>query len=164
MKTLYFIGGAMGVGKTAASRELKTMLQDSVLLDGDNLWDMHPFTVDGDTKKCVISNIVACLSNFLACPRFKNIIFCWVLHQKEIAEDILSRLNLQGVRVVQISLLCSEHTLLKRLNGDIAAGIRKKDVRARSAAYLPLYADLPTIKIQTDKLTPREVAEVIADL
>ena len=87
-----------------------------------------------------------------------------MLHQNEIAEYILSRLNLQGVRVVQISLLCSEHTLLKRLNGDIAAGIRKKDVRARSAAYLPLYADLPTIKIQTDKLTPREVAEVIADL
>ena len=149
MKTLYFIGGAMGVGKTAASRELKTMLQDSVLLDGDNLWDMHPFTVDEDTKKCVISNIVACLSNFLACPRFKNIIFCWVLHQNEIAEDILSRLNLQGVRVVQISLLCSEHTLLKR---------------ARSAAYLPLYADLPTIKVDTERLTPREVAEVIADL
>lgn len=53
---------------------------------------------------------------------------------------------------------------MKRLNGDIAAGIRKKDVRARSAAYLPLYADLPTIKVDTERLTPREVAEIIADL
>lgn len=154
----------MGVGKTATSRELKKLLPSCVLLDGDNVWDMEPFVVNDDTKKCVISNIVACLSNFLACPQFKNIIFCWVLHKREIAEEILARLNLEGVRVVQISLTCSEHTLLKRLEGDISAGLRKRDVCARAAAYLPLYAALRAIKVETDRLTPRGAAEVIAGL
>lgn len=154
----------MGVGKTSTSRELKKLLPSCVLLDGDNVWDMEPFVVNDDTKKCVISNIVACLSNFLACPQFKNIIFCWVLHKREIAEEILARLNLEGVRVVQISLTCSEHTLLKRLEGDISAGLRKRDVCARAAAYLPLYAALPATKVETDRLTPREAAEVIAGL
>lgn len=32
MKKLYLIGGTMGVGKTAASRELKRMLPNAVLL------------------------------------------------------------------------------------------------------------------------------------
>ena len=164
MKTLYFIGGAMGVGKTTTARELKNLLPSCVMLDGDNLWDMDPFIVDDETKKCVVSNIVACLSNFLACPRFKNIIFCWVLHKREIADYILSRLELEGVRVLHISLICSERTLLKRLDGDIAAGLRKEDVRARAAAYLPLYASLPAIKVETDGLTPREAAEAIAAL
>ena len=154
----------MGVGKTATSRELKKLLPSCVLLDGDNVWDMEPFVANDDTKKCVISNIVACLSNFLACPQFKNIIFCWVLHKREIAEEILARLNLEGVRVVQISLTCSERTLLKRLEGDISAGLRKRDVCARAAAYLPLYAALPAIKVETDRLTPRQAAEVIAGL
>ena len=43
MKTLYFIGGPMGVGKTAACKILKTMLDKCVFLDGDWCWDMHPF-------------------------------------------------------------------------------------------------------------------------
>ena len=35
MKTLYFINGAMGVGKTAVSRALQKMLPDCAFLDGD---------------------------------------------------------------------------------------------------------------------------------
>ncbi len=81
MKNLFFIGGPMGVGKSAVSRELQRVLPDCALLDGDNLWDMRPFVVNEDTKACVLANIIACLNNFLACPQFKNIIFCWVMHE-----------------------------------------------------------------------------------
>ena len=34
MKTLYLIGGTMGVGKTATCQQLKSMLPNAVLLDG----------------------------------------------------------------------------------------------------------------------------------
>ena len=39
MKTLYLIGGTMGVGKTAVSQQLKKDLPNSVFLDGDWCWD-----------------------------------------------------------------------------------------------------------------------------
>ena len=42
MKTLYLIGGAMGVGKTAACQQLKRLLPDCVFLDGDWCWDGRP--------------------------------------------------------------------------------------------------------------------------
>ena len=45
MKTLYLIGGTMGVGKTSACRALQQLLPNSVFLDGDWCWNIHPFQV-----------------------------------------------------------------------------------------------------------------------
>ena len=39
MKRLYMIGGPMGVGKTAACRQLQQLLDRSVFLDRDWCWD-----------------------------------------------------------------------------------------------------------------------------
>ena len=39
MKTLYMIGGTMGVGKTTVCQLLKHDLPNSVFLDGDWCWD-----------------------------------------------------------------------------------------------------------------------------
>ena len=56
-------------------------------------------------------------------------------------------------------------TLIKQfMEKLVVGGIENKDVRARAAAYLPLYASLPAIKVETDGLTPREAAEAIAAL
>ena len=41
MKRLYMIGGPIGVGKTAACRQLQQLLDRSVFLDGDWCWDAH---------------------------------------------------------------------------------------------------------------------------
>ena len=45
MKTIYLIGGTMGVGKTTVSQQLKKKLPNSVFLDGDWCWDADPFQV-----------------------------------------------------------------------------------------------------------------------
>ena len=50
MKRLIFIGGAMGVGKTATARALQNRLQPAAMLDGDWCWDIQPFTVNDGTK------------------------------------------------------------------------------------------------------------------
>ena len=44
MKRLYMIGGPMGVGKTAACRQLQQLLDRSVFLDGDWCWDCLLYT------------------------------------------------------------------------------------------------------------------------
>lgn len=41
MKTVYLIGGTMGVGKTTVCQLMKAKLPNSVFLDGDWCWVMH---------------------------------------------------------------------------------------------------------------------------
>lgn len=89
MKRLYMIGGPMGVGKTAACRQLQQLLDRSVFLDGDWCWDAHPFQVTEETREMVLENISFLLNSFLRCSAYDHVIFCWVLHRREIWEDLL---------------------------------------------------------------------------
>lgn len=164
MKHLILIGGAMGVGKTAVSLVLKKMLPNAVFLDGDWCWDANPFVVTDETKTMVEKNITYLLNSFLHCSAYENVIFCWVMHQQKILDDLLSRLDLSVCKVHLVSLVCSAETLTNRIEGDIAAGKRTPDVLERALARLPLYDNLNTVKITTDDLTPLETAERIEKL
>ena len=164
MKNLYLIGGTMGVGKTTVCKKLKNLLPNSVFLDGDWCWDMSPFIVNEETKTMVMDNICHLLQNFLRCTSLEHVIFCWVMHEQSIIDNILSHLNLQEVNVCSISLITDEKTLTERLEKDISAGIRTPDVIKRSIPRIPLYENLHTIKIQTVGKTPDDVAKEIMDL
>lgn len=164
MKRLYFIGGPMGVGKTTVSRILRDKLPDSVFLDGDWCWDMSPFQVTEETKKLVIDNICCLLGNFLRCTVFENIIFCWVLHEQRIIDEILSRLDLTGCEVKNISLVCRQDALAERLQKEIEAGKRSGDMLERSLSRLSLYRALRTVKLDVSDISPKEAAERISRL
>ncbi len=161
MKTLYLIGGPMGVGKTTVSQILKNCLPDAVYLDGDWCWDASPFQVTDETKTMVIDNICHILTNFLRCSVYENIVFSWVMHEQSIIDTILERLPLSDCKILNISLVCDERNLRKRLEKDISTGIRTKDVIERSLAKLPLYAELDTDKIDTSRKSAERVAERI---
>lgn len=164
MKTLYLISGPMGAGKTATSKELKSMLPSSVMLDGDWCWDMHPFVVTDETKAMVMDNIAYLLGNFIRCSAFSHVIFCWVMHEQSIIDQLLARIPLKGVHVVSLSLLCSPAELSSRLQRDIDAGLRTQDAIARSLERLPLYDALNTHKLYTDGMTAQEAARAILKL
>jgi len=164
MKTLYLIGGTMGVGKTTVCRELKNQLPRSVFLDGDWCWDMNPFVVTEETKAMVLDNITTLLKNFLRCSAYDHVIFCWVMHQQAILDQILSRLDLTGVTVVPVSLVCSQEVLLQRLNQDVSAGLRQPDILLRSPQRLLLYDALDTHKIDTSCATVPEIVQAILRL
>lgn len=95
MKTLYLIGGPMGVGKTAVGQELKR------------------------------------------------------------------RLDVRGCEVKNLSIICSRESLARRLEGDIAAGLREPDVVGRSLERLSLYEKLDTRKVDTTGMTAAQAAEAI---
>ena len=164
MKTLYLIGGPMGVGKTTLSQHLKHDLPNSVFLDGDWCWDANPFLVNDETKSMVIDNICHLLNNFLRCSAYTNVIFCWVMHEDGIIFDILSRLDLRDATVHTISLVATPEALTARLSGDIEKGLRSPDVIARSLARLPLYDRLSTRKIDTTDRSPEDIAREIQRL
>ena len=54
MRTLYLIGGPMGVGKTTVCQIMKRRLPRAAFLDGDWCWDMDPFVVTEETKAMVL--------------------------------------------------------------------------------------------------------------
>lgn len=161
MKTLYMIGGTMGVGKTAVSQQLKLDLPNSVFLDGDWCWDASPFQVTIETKAMVIDNICFLLNNFLHCSIYENVIFCWVMHEQSIIDDILNKLDIECCMLKIISLTVDEVNLKNRLKADVEQGIRTADVIDRSVKRISMYQALNTVKIDTSNKTIREIVDEI---
>jgi adenylate kinase family enzyme len=164
MKNLIFINGTMGVGKTTISKELQKLLPNCIFLDGDWCWDMSPFIVTDETKKMVLDNISYLLNNFISCSEYKNIIFCWVMHEESILDDVLSRLNKDDCIIHKFSIVCSEQTLISRITKDINQGIRKNDVIERSVPRLNNYFQMDTRKIDVSYISAKEAAEIIYKL
>lgn len=164
MKRLIFIGGAMGVGKTATARALQNRLQPAAMLDGDWCWDIRPFTVNDGTKEMVQQNITFLLRQFLHSPACDTVIFSWVMDHREIAEELLRRIGPETLRETEVhwfSLTCSPETLERHIRGDIEKGLRKESDIERSIARLPLYDKLPSVLIPVDGITAEEAADAI---
>ena len=161
MKNLIIIGGPAGVGKTSACMELRKIISANVMLDADWCWFMNPFIVTDETQKMVEDNIAYTINNFIACSEIQNIIFCWTLAHADTYERLISRMNLDGVRVHNITLLCSEEELKKRTLSDTNSDGRDL---AKWIGLLPEFLALSSTKIQTDSLTPKEVAQKISQI
>ena len=156
MKKVYLIGGTMGVGKTTTCQLLKKELNNSVFLDGDWCWDMHPFVVNDETKAMDMDNICYVLNNDIHCHEYQNILFCWVMHKQSIIDELLSRLDTMDCEVYAISLVCSASTLKKQIKSDINKGIRTQDVLQRSLDRLDMYTHLNTILLDKTDLSMEE--------
>lgn len=154
----------MGVGKTTVSLQLKNRLNNSVFLDGDWCWDSHPFQVTDETKSMVLHNICFLLNQFIHCPAYENVIFCWVMHEQSIIDTILASIDKTNCTVKVISLICDEETLKNRLDKDIESGIRSVDILERSIARIPLYRSLRTKKVDVSNKTIDEIVSEIIDL
>lgn len=163
MKNLIIVGGTAGVGKTTTCHELQKILPRNVFLDGDWCWYMRPFVVNDETKKMVESNIAHLLNNFLDCSEFENVIFCWVLHEQKILDDLIARLNHSDCTIHCFSLISIKQALTERLNRDIAEGKREPDTIKRSVARIPLYDALDTVKIDVSTISPADAAKRIRD-
>lgn len=161
MKTVYIIGGTMGVGKTTVCQELKRMLTNSVFLDGDWCWDAHPFQVNEETKTMVIQNICYLLNQFIHCSAYDSIVFGWVMHEQSIIDTILSNIDTKDCEVKAISLICNEKTLRERIEKDIKNGLRTEDSIERSISRIEMYSKLNTQKIPTDDRSVKDIVELI---
>lgn len=151
----------MGVGKTTTCQIIKEKLNNSVFLDGDWCWDMHPFQVTEETKQMVVENICFLLNNFIKCSAYENIVFCWVMHEQSIIDNIVSHLDTEDCKIHAISLVCSEQALQARLRKDVDAGIRTEDVISRSIKRIHLYEKLNTYNLDVSKITPEQAADII---
>lgn len=157
MKHVYLIGGPMGIGKSTICNQLNQDLDHSVFLDGDWCWNMDPFVVNQDTKNMVLDNITHCLNNFIHTPGIENIIFCWVMHKQDIIDQIIQKLDTEGVDIHLISLICEKEELIKRMLIDR----RDNQIIRKSLQYLELYRDLDTQKIDVTTLDVQKTIDKI---
>ena len=157
MKHVYLIGGPMGIGKSTICNQLNQDLDHSVFLDGDWCWNMDPFIVNQDTKNMVLDNITHCLNNFIHTPGIENIIFCWVMHKQDIINQIIQKLDTEGVDIHLISLICEKEELIKRMLIDR----RDNQTIRKSLQYLELYKDLDTKKIDVTTLDVQKTIDKI---
>lgn len=157
MKHVYLIGGPMGIGKSTICNQLNQDLDHSVFLDGDWCWNMDPIIVNQDTKNMVLDNITHCLNNFIHTPGIENIIFCWVMHKQDIINQIIQKLDTEGVDIHLISLICEKEELIKRMLIDR----RDNQTIRKSLQYLELYKDLDTQKIDVTTLDVQKTIDKI---
>ena len=157
MKHVYLIGGPMGIGKSTICNQLNQDLDHSVFLDGDWCWNMDPFVVNQDTINMVLDNITHCLNNFIHTPGIENIIFCWVMHKQDIIDQIIQKLDTEGVDIHLISLICEKEELIKRMLIDR----RDNQTIRKSLQYLELYKDLDTQKIDVTTLDVQKTIDKI---
>jgi hypothetical protein len=137
------------------------LLQPAVWLDGDWCWNMKPFSVTDETKTMVMDHITHLLRGFLNCSEYENVIFCWVMHEQSIIDEIVRRLDGAEFSLHAFSLTLSEATLQTRIQKDVQRGVRQPDVLERNLIRLPLYEALDTVKIDVSDITPRQAAERI---
>lgn len=71
------------------------------------------------------------------------------MHQQEIIDSIMQKLNTTNCDVKVISLMTDVACLQERLMADVKKGIRNADVIERSTERIPLYQKLDSIKIDT---------------
>lgn len=164
MKKLIIINGTMGVGKSAVCRQLLKNLTPGVWLDGDWCWNMNPFVVSEENKEMVLDNICYLLKSFLNNTGYEYVIFCWVIHQEDIFTQLLIRLQGVEFELHKISLICSVQALTARLQNDVEAGIRNKDVIERSLSRHALYYDMDTQKVDVSDITVEQAAIEIKHL
>ena len=164
MKNLYMIGGTMGVGKTTICQKLKQKLNNCVFLDGDWCWDSDPFQVTDETKNMVLNNICFLLNQYIKCSAYENIVFCWVMHEQDIINDILNNIDTNNCNIKNISLICDKEILRIRLMKDVEDGIRKEDVIERSINRISLYDNLNTLKINTNNKSIDSIVDEIISL
>lgn len=159
MKKLIIINGPMGVGKTTVSKNLFNSLKPSVLLDGDWCWNMNPFLVNDENKKMVLNNIKYLLKNYLNNSNFEYIIFCWVIPEEEILNDILSDLP-NNFELHKFTLTCDPDSLKYRLLNDINRQISQKTI-TDSLSYIPKYNLMDTTKIDSTDKSINQIVELL---
>ncbi|MHC5373648.1 AAA family ATPase [Enterococcus sp. LJL120] len=161
MKKLILIGGPMGIGKSTVTAALNEELDNSVMLDGDWCWQMHPWQFTEENKKMVLKNIQFLLQSFIDNSSFEFIIFCWVMDHQEIIEDVLAGLKLSDTEVISISLVASPQKLTENIQADIVKGLRSFDSIATAIARLENYRGVESIKIDTTAL---DVSAAVAEI
>lgn len=151
MKSLVFIHGPNGVGKSSVCHSLNQQLHNSAWLDSDWCRMTNPFTFTDEAIQLTISNMTHMLKSYLACSFIEYVIFNYGFHgpRRKIYDEVIKNISVIDFRIIPIMITCSEEENIKRMIKDGRDSDRiKRALNARS-----IYDGLETPKIDTTELT-----------
>lgn len=120
MKTLLFLCGPNGVGKTTIAREIVSRLPQSAYVDTDYCRVMHPFVLDDTTIPTIAKNISDLVLNFLHCPVVETVLLTYGFHgrRREVFQRVMEQLSPEEYRFLPFLLWCSEEENRNRMGQD----------------------------------------------
>ena len=146
---------------TTTCKVLLELLPKCIYLDGDWCWYADPWVVTNETKAMTMRNMSYLLDSYLDCSAYENIVFGWVLHKKGMTKNVLSLLKNTHYNLHEFSLICSESTLVSRLQKDIDNGVRKNVSWNHALQIRPNFDEMDTTKIDVNNITPEQAADII---
>jgi len=99
------------------------------------------------------------LNNYLNNSNFEYVIFCWVIPEESILEDILSELP-SNYELHKFTLTCDTETLKYRLLNDSARQISEQTIN-QSISFIPKYNLMDTTKIDSTDKNINEIVEIL---
>ena len=164
MKTLIIITGAPGTGKTTTAKELHNILPNNAMLEGDWVRRINPWELPPETKAMYEDNVVTVLGNYLKNSQIQNVIFSACCKNSEFIKAVLARLSAHYKFNAQwYTLTCPNATRVQRLRDDTNGEFIDARIEITERDHWDTnYDDHDSTKIDTTKLTARQVAEKIA--
>ncbi len=157
------LGGAPGVGKSSAARELLRLAETSngltQWIDVDNLWLHQPWRVDDAMTSMLRENLRAVLANSAAAGVDVAVV-TWVFQDSEM-HSLVGSLAPDGTSLTTIQLLASAATWRQRFERDPARPDLNEFFERR---YGQAQATPVDHTIQTDDIEPIDVATLVAAL
>lgn len=148
IKTLLFICGPNGIGKTTICRALLTRLPHSAYVDSDPLRMMNPFLLDDTTIPTIRKNISDVIANYLDCPTVRTVIFSYGLHgrRREVLDSVMADLSGCVFTFMPFLLTCDEAENVRRMESDGRdAGRIRRAIETSRSAYVGV--DYPRIDV-----------------
>lgn len=160
MKTLLFLCGPNGIGKTTICKEIVRQLPRSAYVDSDPCRFMNPFVLDDATIPTIAKNISDLIRNYLNCPAVDTVIFSYGFHgrRKEVFQRVMDSLSDTPHRFVPFLLWCSEEENLRRMTAD---GRSPERVRTTLEQSRKSFDDLDYPVIDITELSVFEAAQEI---
>ncbi len=156
MSTFTLIGGPPGVGKTTMAPLLADKLQPCAWIDADDLWRIHPFEVTAQTKRIVESNLIHNVRQFLE-GGYQHVFAIWVLHRRDLIERLVEAVQPLSTSTLVIHLTAPADVLRHRVEQEPQRGRAME----RALERLGEVDALPYPKIQTGRLMPAQIAELV---
>ena len=120
MKSIVFICGPNGIGKTTLCKALLARLANTAYVDSESCRLMNPFVLDDDTIPTIRGNLSALIRNYLDCPVVRTVIFSYGFHgrRKEVFDGVIEDISDRAYNFIPILLTCDEAENIRRMHCD----------------------------------------------